>query len=85
MTDPKSTRLTAAARRSRKAVATVTTTDHGRAACTSRRDLFDRVELADGRISYRDRLDAAAICDGCPLKATCGFRVVPSGHRGGGQ
>lgn len=83
MSDTKSTRLTAAARRSRKAVATVATTDQGRAACTSSRDLFDRVELADGRTSYRDRLTAADICRGCPLATTCGFRIVASGRRQG--
>ena len=24
------------------------------------------------------RLEAAAICDGCPLRACCGFRVITS-------
>jgi hypothetical protein len=54
--------------------------DTGRAACTDVRDLFDLVEgVGDAKATYTDRLEAARLCDGCPLAATCGFRVIPTG------
>ncbi|GAB2872626.1 hypothetical protein [Streptomyces mayteni] len=81
-TGTKSTATTAMSRRSKKAVRTVPTSDHGRAACSEHRELFELVEDAHSSVvTYEDRLDAAAVCDGCPLRSRCGFRIWPSGSR----
>ncbi len=65
------------ARHSKVAVRTVPTSDRGRAACADDVDLFERVAFTEGRVAHLDRLEAAAVCDGCPLRLTCGFRIVP--------
>ncbi len=73
---------TAMSRRSKRAVRTVTFSDYGRAACTDHMKLFEIVEGTDDEaVTYQDRLDAAAVCGGCPLRSRCGFRVRPSGSR----
>ncbi|TDC25401.1 hypothetical protein E1265_07015 [Streptomyces sp. 8K308] len=77
----KSTATTARSRRSKKAVRTVPTSDQGRAACSEHTELFELVEDGGSSVTYEDRLDAAAVCDGCPLSPRCGFRVWPSGNR----
>ncbi|MDT0319280.1 hypothetical protein [Streptomyces millisiae] len=77
----KSTATTARSRRSKKAVRTVPTSDQGRAACSEHTELFELVEDGGSSVTYEDRLDAAAVCDGCPLSSSCGFRVWPSGNR----
>lgn len=86
MTTP-SARLTAANRRSEEQVRTVRPTEKGRAACAEpeARELFDHVENGLGQASYRDQRQAAATCDGCPLRDECGFRVARPAHSGGGQ
>ncbi|MEO3753557.1 hypothetical protein [Streptomyces sp. B6B3] len=81
MRDDKASRITAMARRSKSAVRTVPTSDHGRASCADDIELFERVSLTEGRVAHLDRLEAAAVCDGCPLHWTCGFRVAPPGGR----
>lgn len=67
------------ARRTRAAVTTVLPSVHGIAACTGHQELFDQAE------NYRPPLDvrlrASAICDPCPLAATCGFRITPPAQR----
>ncbi|MCM2394391.1 hypothetical protein [Streptomyces albipurpureus] len=61
-------------RRTRTAVKTVLGSRHGIAACTDNRDLFDAAENYSPAPAIRT--EAAAICDTCPLKASCGFRVT---------
>ncbi|MFG2097226.1 hypothetical protein [Streptomyces sp. NPDC048612] len=68
---------TEAARRDRrtlKAVATVQPTSAGTAACKPKAALFDRASSA--RAPLKVRLEAAEVCQGCALAATCGFRVA---------
>ncbi|TDC24473.1 hypothetical protein E1265_09535 [Streptomyces sp. 8K308] len=66
------------ARRAKAAVGTVVNSDQGRAACAAHVELFEQVEFAEGGASYARRLEAAAICDSCPLRAGCGFRIIAS-------
>ncbi|MEO3754875.1 hypothetical protein [Streptomyces sp. B6B3] len=73
--------ITAMARRSKSAVRTVVGTDQGRAACASHPELFEQVEDPERVTHHEDRLQAAAICDGCPLRFRCGFRIFPTGNR----
>ncbi|UCM88026.1 hypothetical protein [Streptomyces marincola] len=75
------TTTAAMSRRSKKAVRTVPTSDYGKAACSEHTELFELVEDAGAGVTYEDRLDAAAVCDGCPLRSRCGFRIWPSGNR----
>ncbi|MFF8790836.1 hypothetical protein [Streptomyces sp. NPDC015125] len=60
-------------RRTRAAVATVTPTSTGTAACRSDVALFDRA--ASARAPLTDRIEAATTCATCPLTASCGFRM----------
>ncbi|MEO3978075.1 hypothetical protein AAFN69_29935 [Streptomyces sp. CAU 1734] len=66
--------MTRRTRRARKAVKTVRSARHGAAACTGRWALFDAAENENA--SPVIRIEAAAVCDTCPLRATCGFRVT---------
>ncbi|EFG03739.1 hypothetical protein [Streptomyces clavuligerus] len=62
------------ARRARRAVRTVVPAVRGVAACTGRWKLFDAAENTNPPPAVR--IEAAAICAACPLRATCGFRVT---------
>ncbi|WP_129840401.1 hypothetical protein [Streptomyces sp. RFCAC02] len=74
------------ARRAKAAVGTVVNSDEGRAACAAHVKLFEQVEFTEGGAPYAKRLKAATICNGCPLRAHCGFRVtVPNRKPKGGQ
>jgi hypothetical protein len=73
-------RITAMTRRTRQHVGTVAGTEQGRAGCIEHRGLFERVEF-DAPRDYRARVQAGQICNRCPLKGTCGFRIIPSGQR----
>ncbi|TDC24481.1 hypothetical protein E1265_09595 [Streptomyces sp. 8K308] len=84
MTTQGSRRITAMARRSKAAVGTVVNSDHGRAACAANVKLFEQVEFSEGPVPYAKRLEAAAVCDSCPLRAGYGFRITNSRKRSKG-
>ncbi|MEW1551487.1 hypothetical protein [Streptomyces tsukubensis] len=68
------TAMTRRTRRARRAVRTVLGSRHGTAACTGKWALFDAAE--NELPCPASRIEAAAVCGGCPLLATCGFRII---------
>lgn len=45
----------------------------GAAACAGKHSLFEK--LIEGRGSLKARIEAHAICEGCPLSSTCPAKV----------
>lgn len=74
MKEDESKRITQRARRTKAAVHTVPTSETGRASCSDHVELFELIEH-NRKLKETDRLVAADICSGCPLKSGCGFRV----------
>lgn len=61
-------------RRTLKAVASVSRTINGVAACASKSELFDIA--SSRRAPHTVRIEAAAICARCPFTERCAFRVA---------